>query len=156
MIVISKLIQIIQLMLDAVVYFLTYYVQPLLLPVVYNNLIPDFILRFAMRSQIDNDISRFKLLSSEELIHQKLNFVRELKAMGIAIEQKKANDQHYEVPDEFYQLVLGPYLKYSSGFWPNQSTTLAESEINMLEMYCERAGLRDGMKIVDLGCGWGR
>ena len=143
-------------MLDAVVYFLTYYVQPLLLPVVYNNLIPDFILRFAMRSQIDNDISRFKLLSSEELIHQKLNFVRELKAMGIAIEQKKANDQHYEVPDEFYQLVLGPYLKYSSGFWPNQSTTLAESEINMLEMYCERAGLRDGMKIVDLGCGWGR
>ena len=76
--------------------------------------------------------------------------------MPIAIETRTANTQHYEVPDEFYRAVLGPRLKYSSGYWPNANTTMAESEIAMLELYCERAGLTDGMRIVDLGCGWGR
>ena len=56
-----------------------------------------------------------------------------------------------KVPDEFYRMVLGPYLKYSSGFWPKPETTLEESEVIMLEMYCERAGLQDGMRIIDLG-----
>ena len=51
-----------------------------------------------------------------------------------------ANEQHYEVPDEFYYAVLGPYLKYSSGFWKDENTTLAESEIYMLDLYIERAG----------------
>jgi cyclopropane-fatty-acyl-phospholipid synthase len=39
--------------------------------------------------------------------------------------------------------------------WPDATTTFEESEIHMLDLYCERAGVRDGMKIVDLGCGWG-
>lgn len=58
-----------------------------------------------------------------------------------------ANEQHYEVPDEFYYAVLGPYLKYSSGFWKDETTTLAESEIHMLDMYIERAGVdgNDGL-----------
>jgi cyclopropane-fatty-acyl-phospholipid synthase len=51
-----------------------------------------------------------------------------------------ANEQHYEVPDEFYYAVLGPYLKYSSGLWKDENTTLAESEIYMLDLYVERAG----------------
>jgi hypothetical protein len=54
-----------------------------------------------------------------------------------------ANEQHYEVPDEFYYAVLGPYLKYSSGFWKDENTTLAESEVHMLDMYIERAGVAD-------------
>lgn len=75
--------------------------------------------------------------------------------MPIAINTSEANDQHYEVPAEFYDLSLGPRKKYSSGLWPNASTTFEESEIAMLELYCERAQLQDGMSIVDLGCGWG-
>lgn len=47
------------------------------------------------------------------------------------------------MPDEFYYAVLGPYLKYSSGFWKDENTTLAESEIYMLDMYIERAGVKD-------------
>lgn len=56
----------------------------------------------------------------------------------------------FQVPDEFYQLVLGPRLKYSSGYWPSPDTTIEQSEIAMLEMYCERAGLKDGMTVIDL------
>ena len=51
--------------------------------------------------------------------------------------------------------VLGPCLKYSAGYWPSSTTTLAESEIAMLELYVQRAGIEDGMHIIDLGCGWG-
>ena len=61
------------------------------------------------------------------------------------------NISAHQVPDEFYRMVLGPFLKYSSGYWPKPETTLEESEVIMLEMYCERAGLQDGMRIIDLG-----
>lgn len=90
-------------------------------------------------------------MSIEELALKKASFVKELKTLPIAINTEKANEQHYEVPDEFYQLVLGPKLKYSSGYWLSNTTTLAESEILMLELYCERAQLVDGMTIIDLG-----
>ena len=129
--------------------------QPLLLPVVYNNMLPDVLIRFGICRQLDMDLAAVKKLSSEELLKQKVAFINELKTMDIAIAQKEANEQHYEVPDEFYQIVLGPCLKYSSCYYPTEKTTLAEAEIHMLEMYCERAGLVGGQRIIDLGCGWG-
>lgn len=58
-----------------------------------------------------------------------------------------ANKQHYEVDTAFYRLALGPRLKYSSGLWPKSNTTLEESEVAMLDMYCQRAQLEDGMKV---------
>lgn len=73
----------------------------------------------------------------------------------IAPAPREANEQHYEVPAEFFQLVLGPWRKYSSGFWAGDSTTLEESEVAMLELTCDRAGLEDGQDVLDLGCGWG-
>ena len=100
-------------------------------------------------------MARLNKLTVEEKAEKCRTFVEELKTMPIAIETKKANDQHYEVPDEFFYAVLGPCLKYSSGYWPTPETTLAESEIHMLEMYIERAGIQDGMSIIDVGCGWG-
>lgn len=58
-----------------------------------------------------------------------------------------ANEQHYEVSTDFYLIVLGPRLKYSSGLWPKSDTTFEESELAMLELYCTRAQLEDGMKV---------
>jgi cyclopropane-fatty-acyl-phospholipid synthase len=73
----------------------------------------------------------------------------------IALQTAKPNEQHYEEPPEFFELVLGPRLKYSSCLWEEGTTTLAEAEEAMLALTCERAGLEDGMEILDLGCGWG-
>mmetsp|Transcript_13601 Transcript_13601/g.18626 ORF Transcript_13601/g.18626 Transcript_13601/m.18626 type:complete len:366 (+) Transcript_13601:38-1135(+) len=128
---------------------------PLLLPIVERNLFPDIILRFGMQRELAFELNKVKKLSTEMKLHKKMDFVSSLKTLPIAINQKDANNQHYEVPDEFYRMVLGPCLKYSSGYWPTAKTTLAESEIYMLDMYCERAQLKDGMSIIDLGCGWG-
>jgi cyclopropane-fatty-acyl-phospholipid synthase len=66
-----------------------------------------------------------------------------------------ANRQHYEVPPEFFQLVLGRNLKYSGCLWPAGVERLDAAEEAMLALTCERAELADGMEILELGCGWG-
>lgn len=118
-------------------------------------MVPDIVLRMGMRRELEMELMKTKVLTSEQRAEKKMAFVNELKGMPIAIQQTKANDQHYEVPNEFYQMVLGPFMKYSSCYYPTPETTLAEAEVAMLEMYCERAGLVDGMNLIDLGCGWG-
>jgi cyclopropane-fatty-acyl-phospholipid synthase len=65
------------------------------------------------------------------------------------------NLQHYEVPPELFQLVLGKRLKYSCCLWPEVDMTLDEAEEKMLELTCQRARLENGMTVLDLGCGWG-
>src|SRR5947209_10249229 len=82
-------------------------------------------------------------------------FVELLRSAPIAEQVEKANEQHYEVPAEFFRLVLGPRLKYSSCLWPEGVGTLAAAEDAMLELTCERAGVENGMTLLDLGCGWG-
>jgi cyclopropane-fatty-acyl-phospholipid synthase len=67
----------------------------------------------------------------------------------------RANEQHYELPAEFFELFLGPRLKYSSGWWGPGVCDLAAAEEAMLALSCERAGIEDGMSVLDLGCGWG-
>ncbi len=74
--------------------------------------------------------------------------------MPIAPRSEKANEQHYEVPAAFFDLVLGPRRKYSCCSY-EKATTLAEAEVESLEMTCQRAELRDGQDVLELGCGWG-
>jgi len=57
------------------------------------------------------------------------------------------------VSTKFILSTLGPYGKYSSCLYPTGKETLAEAETLMLESYCEKALLRDGLEILDLGCG---
>lgn len=82
-------------------------------------------------------------------------FRASLREGPIAHVPERANEQHYEVPAEFFELVLGPRLKYSCAYWPEGARTLEAAEEAMLDLTCERAGLADGQEILDLGCGWG-
>ncbi|WWD21355.1 hypothetical protein CI109_105839 [Kwoniella shandongensis] len=85
----------------------------------------------------------------------KMAFIQELSNLPIAINQSEANEQHYEVPTSFHSLCLGPRMKYSSCLWEDGVKTLAEAEDKMLESYCVEARLGEGLRILDLGCGWG-
>lgn len=73
----------------------------------------------------------------------------------IAIATDKANEQHYEVPAEFFKLSLGKHLKYSSCYWPTGINNLDAAEAAMLDLTCQRAELSNAMDILELGCGWG-
>jgi cyclopropane-fatty-acyl-phospholipid synthase len=66
-----------------------------------------------------------------------------------------ANAQHYEVDAGFFESVLGPRLKYSACLWPEGVRSLDRAEEAMLALTCARARLEDGMRILDLGSGWG-
>ncbi len=113
--------------------------------------VPDAALRTAIRANCLRRLARERVGGAD----RQSAFVRELRAAPIALEVEKANEQHYEVPAEFFRLVLGPRLKYSCCLWPAGISRLAEAEEAMLTLTCERARIEDGMEILDLGCGWG-
>ncbi len=84
-----------------------------------------------------------------------LEFVRVMDQLPIALHVGAANQQHYELPADFFALTLGPRRKYSCCLHPTGEETLAEAEALALEATVERADLKDGQQILELGCGWG-
>ncbi|CAN5167836.1 cyclopropane-fatty-acyl-phospholipid synthase family protein [soil metagenome] len=115
------------------------------------GLVPDTVVRRAIRVNCARRLARERRggPSRQEA------FLNQLRASAIADRVEKPNEQHYEVPAEFFQLVLGPRLKYSCCFWPEGVDSLAAAEETMLALTCERAEIEDGMELLDLGCGWG-
>jgi cyclopropane-fatty-acyl-phospholipid synthase len=112
--------------------------------------LPDVLIRFGIRRFAADRLRRQR---EQRFAMQEL--VDELRRSPIAVEVHKPNEQHYEVPPEFFQKVLGKRLKYSGCYWPAGITDLNEAERQMLRLTCERAEIEDGMEILDLGCGWG-
>jgi cyclopropane-fatty-acyl-phospholipid synthase len=82
-------------------------------------------------------------------------FCERLRQGPIALVPEKANEQHYELPAAFFELLLGPRLKYSCCWFEGESSTLAEAEEAALAKTAENAQLADGQEILELGCGWG-
>ncbi len=82
-------------------------------------------------------------------------FLQTLATGPIAVDPEKANEQHYELPSEFFALILGPRRKYSCCYWPPDAHNLQAAEEAALAITCERAGIRNGQDVLDLGCGWG-
>jgi cyclopropane-fatty-acyl-phospholipid synthase len=112
------------------------------------GLIPDALIRFGIRRLLARRLASLSEYCSEQ-------FIEQLPASPLAVETDAANRQHYEVPAEFFQLVLGPSLKYSCCLFSPECSTLADAEQRMLDETCKRAQIRDGMRILELGCGWG-
>jgi cyclopropane-fatty-acyl-phospholipid synthase len=82
-------------------------------------------------------------------------FAAAMTAWPIAAHAGAANSQHYELPADFFQAVLGPRLKYSSGLYADAATSLTAAEEAALAETAAHAGLADGQRILELGCGWG-
>ena len=82
-------------------------------------------------------------------------FAAEMAGYPVAMNVEAANAQHYEVPAAFFGLVLGPQRKYSCCLYDDGAETLAEAEEHALAATARHAGLADGQRILELGCGWG-
>ncbi len=115
-----------------------------------SGLVPDRLVRGGIRHLLKRRLSR----ESDRREEQERLF-KELSEGPVAIAQDEANEQHYEVDSRFYDQVLGPHLKYSSGFWGDGVSDLAGAEEAMLALTGERAELANGQEILELGCGWG-
>ena len=127
--------------------------MPLLDQIIERVSFPDAIVRPAVRTAVAARVLRER--GAQRNVNSLETFAAARRVGPIAIETDAANDQHYEVTPPFYELTLGPRLKYSSCLWAPQTTTLAGAEDAMLALTCERAELTDGMEILELGCGWG-
>jgi cyclopropane-fatty-acyl-phospholipid synthase len=116
--------------------------------IVDSGLVPERLLRAGIRA-----VCALRLREQRRADPQR--FIAQLRTSDIAIATGEANRQHYAVPAQFFERVLGPRLKYSACHWPAGVTTLAAAETAMLELCAERAQLADGQRVLDLGCGWG-
>ena len=114
--------------------------------------IPDVFVRMAIATLVGRTSKR---LAHENDPGTTTRFVDDLKRLPIAIHADAANEQHYEVPASFFELVLGPQRKYSCCYYDNAETSLADAESRALALTAEHATLDDGQTILELGCGWG-
>ncbi|MDA7979781.1 MAG: cyclopropane-fatty-acyl-phospholipid synthase family protein [Pirellulales bacterium] len=119
------------------------------------RLVPDLLIRYGIRRLLAR---RLKKISSDSTMEKQFavrRFAETLRQDPVAIDTQAANDQHYEVPAAFFENVLGPRLKYSCCLFEEPGSTLADAEKTMLRLTCERAELSNGMRTLELGCGWG-
>lgn len=120
-----------------------------------RGLVPDRLIRQAIRRRCHQRLENQGRGGPSAREERLARFLAELRAAPIAAHTDAANEQHYELPPEFFTAVLGRHRKYSCGYWPEGVASLDQSEERMLELTAERAGLADGQRILELGCGWG-
>ena len=117
--------------------------------------LPDTVIRWGIRRLLRSRLDEIRAHDCETMSQQMQAFVDAMNVSPIAPLPQKANEQHYEVPAEFFSQVLGPHHKYSSCYFTSENESLNRAEENALAATCQRAGLEDGMRILELGCGWG-
>jgi cyclopropane-fatty-acyl-phospholipid synthase len=113
-----------------------------------RNVLPDWLIRAGIRRLLAKRLI-------EESKRDRAAWRKQIRSSPLAIHTSDANTQHYEVPTDFFLAVLGPRRKYSCAWYESGKETLAEAETAMLKVTCERAQLKDGDSILELGCGWG-
>lgn len=120
-----------------------------------RNLLPDFLIRIGIRRLLAQRLREEDRGTPENQQRHFMAFVDRLRASEVAIETAAANEQHYEVPSEFFRNVLGKHLKYSCCYYQPGVESLDAAEAEMLALTAKRARLNDGDRILELGCGWG-
>lgn len=126
--------------------------------------VPDPVVRAGIRRLLSERLAELRSEDPEATDRTRRRFFAEAHSLPIATATREANEQHYELPPAFFDLVLGAHSKYSCcDYGPGiermggrkPAPDLDTAERAMLRRTSERAGLEDGMKILDLGCGWG-
>jgi len=120
-----------------------------------RGLLPTALVRFGIRRMLRERLREVAAGDCETLSARHQSFLAEARESEVALATELANEQHYEVPAAFFELVLGPRMKYSCALWGAGIQSLASAEDEMLELSATRAQLGDGQRILDLGCGWG-
>lgn len=120
-----------------------------------SGLVPDTVIRSGMRRLLERKLVEICAGDVELAANTISEFTAMMRQSPIALVPELANEQHYEVPASFFNLVLGENRKYSCCHWSPSVGTLSEAEAESLRITVERAGIRDGMNVLDLGCGWG-
>jgi len=120
-----------------------------------RGLVPDYLSRGGIKSLLTQRLDSLPLADVAGHSEYVGNFLAEMAASPVAVCTREANEQHYELPPEYFNLVLGARRKYSSCYWDENTGSLEQAEENALRITCERAAIVDGQQVLELGCGWG-
>ena len=128
-----------------------------------RGLLPDAVMRALVRLMCGQWVKTFECGGDvDKQAFYKKRYFEKLRASAGALHQDDANIQHYEVPTEFFHLILGPRLKYSCCLFSEASTSLADAEEAMLHTFLEErlrlseiVAAKGTVRLLDLGCGWG-
>jgi cyclopropane-fatty-acyl-phospholipid synthase len=120
-----------------------------------SGFVPDGLIRHGIRKLLRQRLDEIQVSDMSRMASEQALFITEMDKADIALLPEMANEQHYEVPQEFYRHVLGPHQKYSCCYWLDNTRDLAAAEKLALDETCRHAEITDGMSILELGCGWG-
>ena len=117
--------------------------------------VADAVIRRGIRRLLRARLADIHAADPAESAERQATFIDMMRHSPVALVPHLANEQHYEVPASFFETVLGQHCKYSSGYWCEGVSDVTGAETAALRVTCERARIVDGMRVLDLGCGWG-
>jgi cyclopropane-fatty-acyl-phospholipid synthase len=120
-----------------------------------QGLVPDRVVRLGIQRLLRARLAELRDGDAAATAALAESFTAAMRDAPIALVPEKANEQHYELPAAFFAAVLGPHRKYSCCWWREGAATLEDAEAAALEATCARAGIADGQRVLELGCGWG-
>ncbi|PIA64715.1 hypothetical protein AQUCO_00100287v1 [Aquilegia coerulea] len=120
-----------------------------------GGLVPDDELKELVKIQLEKRLQWGYKPTYEEQVDFHLEFINSLKKLDISGDMEMINDESYDIPISFLNLMFGKTLKQSACYFDHEVMTLDEAEIAMHDLYCERAQIKDGQSILDVGCGHG-
>lgn len=127
----------------------------MLISLMERGVLPDAVIRLGIRLLHRRRLRQEDHGGVEANREHQRQFFAELTDGPLAVATDAANQQHYELPPEFFGEVLGPRRKYSCCLYPAGVRDLGSAEALMLGETCRRVGVADGMDLLELGCGWG-
>ena len=105
--------------------------------------IPDALLRFVVRFLLRRRLAAAAADDVQAAGDDLNQFVAAMREAAIAPMPERANEQHYEVPAAFFEIVLGLHRKYSCCYWRDHDASLSRAEHNALELTAKHAQLED-------------
>ncbi|MGH6636454.1 MAG: cyclopropane fatty acyl phospholipid synthase [Gammaproteobacteria bacterium] len=75
--------------------------------------------------------------------------------MQSALRSRQVAERHYDIGNDLYEAMLDPYMQYSCAYWNNRATTLEDAQLAKMDLICRKLRLESGLKILDIGCGFG-
>jgi cyclopropane-fatty-acyl-phospholipid synthase len=113
-------------------------------------------LRLRLRDRLAFAIAAFRLGAA--LLHRPPIPASEARLSGRRMSLRRARDAvayAYDLPDAFYELVLGPTRGYTCGYYQRPDDSLEESQLRKFDLVCSKLDLQSGERLLDIGCGWG-